>query len=198
MQQDWVGNKNSIFKTLGSSHHTADEREPNDYYATDPIAIDLLLNEEQFSNVWEPACGEGHLSKRLIHHRVESKSSDLINRGYGEVIDFLDYKGTWDGDIITNPPYRFSKEFIEKAISIVPDGRKVAMFLKVQFMEGKARKILFKNYPPETIYVSSSRINCAKNGDFEGLRTSGGSAVAYAWYVWKKGYQGATTVKWIN
>ena len=25
----------------------------------------------------------------------------------------------------------------------------------------------------------------------------GGSAVAYAWFVWKKGYTGATQVQWI-
>ena len=36
------------------------------------------------------------------------------------------------------------------------------------------------------------------NGNFEGLRTTGGSAVAYAWYVWEKGYKGSTIIKWIN
>ena len=72
------------------------------------------------------------------------------------------------------------------------------MFLKIQFLEGKARKELFKKYPPKIIYVSSSRILCAKNGDFEGMKKAGGSAVAYAWYVWVKGYSGITEVKWIN
>ena len=41
--KDWVGNKNSIFKTLGASNHTDKEREENDFYATDSIAIDKLL-----------------------------------------------------------------------------------------------------------------------------------------------------------
>ena len=72
------------------------------------------------------------------------------------------------------------------------------MFLKVTFLEGKRRKDLFRQHPPKTIYVSSSRINCAKNGKFEDLRETGGSAVAYAWYVWQKGYKGATIIKWIN
>jgi hypothetical protein len=72
------------------------------------------------------------------------------------------------------------------------------MFLKLQFMEGKARKHLFTTQPPKTIYVSSSRIMCAKNGDFQGMQAGGGSAVAYAWYVWQKGYVGQTTVRWIN
>ena len=88
---DWTGNYNSIFKILGASSHTDKEREKDDYYATDPIAIDKLLTvEKPFKNIWECACGEGHLSKRLIEHGYNVYSSDLIDRGYGEGIwDFL-------------------------------------------------------------------------------------------------------------
>lgn len=70
------------------------------------------------------------------------------------------------------------------------------MFLKVQFLEGKERRKLFEKYPPKVIYVSSSRINCAMNGDFEKYKFN--SAVAYAWFVWEKGYCGDTVIKWIN
>ena len=47
--KDWTGNKNSIFKTLGVSNHTDKDRKNEDYYATDPIAAELLLEVEQFS-----------------------------------------------------------------------------------------------------------------------------------------------------
>lgn len=201
MKKDWTGNGNSIYKTLGSSHHSDHEREKNDFYATEPRAGELLLDIEVFSkNIWECACGEGHLSEVFKRNNYEVKSTDLVDRGYGiSGVDFLSNDNVfWDGDIITNPPYSYAKEFVEKAISIIPDGKKVAMFLKVQFMEGKGRKSLFTNTPPKTIWVSSSRINCAKNGDFHNLRISGGSAVAYAWYVWEKGYIGDTVVKWFN
>lgn len=60
------------------------------------------------------------------------------------------------------------------------------MFLKIQFLEGKERRKLFEEHPPKTVYVSSSRLNCAKNGDFI---TYPKSAMAYAWYVWEKGYK---------
>ena len=83
-------------------------------------------------------------------------------------------------------------------MSIINDGNKVAMFLKIQFLEGKLRKELFKKYPPKIVYVSSSRIMRAKNGDFKKMQEGGGSAVAYAWYVWEKGYKGDTIIKWIN
>ena len=30
------------------------------------------------------------------------------------------------------------------------------------------------------------------------MRAGGGSAVAYAWFVWEKGYKGESVVKWFN
>lgn len=82
--KDWTGNKNSIFKTLGASNHTAAAREENDYYATEPKAIDALIQHENLEKeLWEPACGEGHLSKRLIEYGHNVLSTDLINRNFG-------------------------------------------------------------------------------------------------------------------
>lgn len=204
--KDWNGNGNSIYKTLGASNHTDKEREVNDYYATEPKALELLLDLENFSPyVWECACGEGHLSEVLKSRGYKVKSSDLVDRGYAdtEVIDFLkvkkaDIKADFSRDIITNPPYKYAKDFVEHALDISIDGTKVAMFLKVQFLEGKARRKLFEKYPPKVIYVASSRLLCAKNGEFEKMRQGGGSAVAYAWFIWEKGYEGKTTICWFN
>jgi hypothetical protein len=198
--KDWTGDKNSIFKTLGASNHTDKERQKHDYYATEPRAIELLLEVEEFSDhIWECACGEGHLSKVLVERGYNVRSTDLIDRGYGEGgVDFLAQSEPFDGDIITNPPYKYASEFVYKALDLIPEGRKVAMFLKLQFLEGKKRKELFLKHPPKVIYVSSSRLLCAKNGEFEQMRAGGGSAVAYAWFVWVKGFKGDTIVKWIN
>lgn len=201
MAKDWTGNINSIYKTLGASNHTEEDREIDDFYATDPKAAELLLGLETFDKIWECACGEGHLSKIFEKSGYQVRSSDLIDRGYGEVgIDFLSPDITsWDGDIITNPPYKYALEFVEKSLSIIPNGNKVAMFLKIQFLEGKARKKLFMSQPPKTVYVSSSRLLCAKNGKFgKGVGFISSSAVAYAWYVWEKGFNGTTQLKWFN
>ena len=40
-----------VFTTLGSSNHVPEEREAFDYYATDPRAVEMLLELEQFSPV---------------------------------------------------------------------------------------------------------------------------------------------------
>lgn len=45
MGKDWTGNKKTVFTTLGASNHTDKERQCEDYYATDPIAVDVLIGE---------------------------------------------------------------------------------------------------------------------------------------------------------
>ena len=201
--KDWTGNQNSIYKTLGASNHTEAERQEHDYYATEPKAVEFLLEKEKFfPYVWECACGEGHISKVLETHGYKVKNTDIIDRGYKgtEIQDFLevrkeDIDGDYSRDIITNPPYKYAKEFVEHALEISLDSTKVAMFLKLTFLEGQARRKLFEKNPPARVYVFSGRVKCAKNGDFESV---GSSAVAYAWFVWEKGYKGKPQIDWMN
>mgnify|MGYP000031036643 FL=1 len=195
MTKDWIGNKPATFVTLGASNHSKLEREENDYYATEPKAVELLLEKEKFSsNLLEPCCGEGHISKVLSEHGYNVTSSDLISRGFGNTQDFFDYK-YFNGNIITNPPYKVALDFVKHSLEIIPDGNKVAMFLKLQFLEGKARKEFYKTNPPKKIYVASGRLKCAKNGEFEKYPSS---AVAYAWFILEKGYAGKPEIDWIN
>lgn len=66
--------------------------------------------------------------------------TDLINRGYGTGgIDFLthDY-GRKFNNVVTNPPFKYMKQFAEKALKVTTD--KVLLFGKIQFLEGKGRK----------------------------------------------------------
>lgn len=197
MAKDWTGNRASVFKTLGASNHTDTDRQREDYYATEPRATELLCQLEHFDGpILEPSCGEGHISEVLKAAGYDVTSRDIIDRGYGEVADFLAIDNlSWHGNIITNPPYRYAQEFVEKALRIIPEGKKVCMFLKLTFLEGKARKHLFRAAPPQVVYVASGRLKCAMNGDFDSI---GGSAAAYAWFVWQKGYKGEPVIRWFN
>lgn len=199
LSKDWNGNKPTVFTTLGATNHSNSVRQEHDYYATEPFAMELLLQEETFANeIWECACGEGHLGKVLEKHGFDVIGTDLIYRGYGddEPLDFLtETLDEFKGDIITNPPYKYALDFVKKALESVNEGNKVAMFLKLQFLEGKSRKAFFMENPPKVVYVSSSRLKCAINGDFESI---GSSAVAYAWFVWVKGFKGDPIIRWIN
>lgn len=198
MAKDWSGNGKSVFVTLGASNHTDKEREPNDFYATDPIAVDKLVWSIGFipSVVWECACGTGCLSERLKQYCHGVVSTDAIDRGYGQVQDFLLAKEMPSGCscIITNPPYKLATEFILHALSLLPDGGRCIMFLKTTFLEGeKLHRLLFSKYPPQLILQFSKRVLCAKNAEFQKMRKVG-SAVSYAWFVWEKGYKGETTI----
>lgn len=188
--KDWVGNS-----SIRNCNLRTKDAEAHDYYATEPKAVELLLEQESFrETIIEPACGEGHISKVLEAHGFDVISTDLIDRGYGKGgMDFFKYTRNDGADIITNPPYKYAKEFVEHALNISADGTKIAMFLKLTFLEGKGRRDLFKTHPPKTVYVSSARLQCGKNGCFDGT-----SMVAYAWFVWEKGHCGPTNIKWIN
>lgn len=196
MEKNWNGDQNSIFKTMGASSHAEGARSNTDFYATPPEAVEMLLELENFQNpIWECACGAGHISEVLRNHGFKVRSTDKYNHGFGKKKDFLDPMVTlWTGDVITNPPYKYAQDFVEKALGIIPTGRKVAMFLKILFLEGKRRKKLFLSQPPKVVYVSSSRLRCAKNGDF----SVSNSAVAYGWFVWIKGFDGEPILKWFN
>jgi len=193
---DWKNTgKHGMFVINGDSSHSDMERTEWDYYATDPAALEALLKRETFApNVWEPCCGGGHLSNVLKAHGYNVKESDIVDRIGNEIIDFLCFPPQFDGDIITNPPYAMAKECVEQALSCIPEGNKVAMFLKLTFLEGKARKALFRTSPPVRIYVFSERQKCAPNGDFSGIKSS---AVCYAWFIWEKGYKGQPQIYWI-
>lgn len=180
---------------MGSSINGADRVE-NDFYATDPSAAEWLLRIEDLNKrIWEPACGAGHLSKVFLRHGHYVLSTDLVDRGFGQGgIDFLKVNDPYNGDIITNPPYKQAEEFVEHGLDLLQEGNKLCLFLKLQFLEGQKRKILFEKHPPKTVWVSSSRIRCYTNGEFK--ETS--SMLAQAWYVWEKGYKGNTILKWFN
>lgn len=186
----------NCLKILGVSE-TA-EREKNDYYATDPKAMYKLLEYESFNkNIWEPACGEGNLSKVLKEHGHNVYSTDLIDRGYQDgLMDFINTDNKWFGDIITNPPFKYTTEFVKKALDSVEEGNKVAMFLKLNYICGVKRyNEIYSKFPPQRIYAFVHRVACSKNNKPDGFK---GGAMDYGWFVWEKGKYAPTELKWIK
>lgn len=197
MAKDWTGDYFSISGTIGARNLAKEEREENDFYATDPKAAEWLLKIEKLGHrIWEPACGAGHISKVLEKAGHEVRSTDLIYRGYGETsaVDFLKQTEPFAGDIVTNPPYKYAREFVEKALELIQDGNKACLFLKLTFLEGSTRERLFTENPPARVWVSRHRIDCAKNGAFKETH----SMVAFGWFIWEKGYKGDPAIKWFN
>lgn len=187
-----------VFVTNGCSSHSTKERQSKDYYATPFIATEKLLTVEKFSeNIYEPFVGGGHISMVLEKNGYKVRNSDIVDRGYHdtEIIDFLNCNDEpIDADIISNPPYKYVLECWQKACERITEGHKVAFMLKLTFLEGKARKELFKKYPPSRLHVFSERITCAMNGEFEKYHSS---AIAHGWFVYEKGNKNNPVVDWI-
>lgn len=192
MASDWMA------RALGASNHTTEDRAEYDYYSTDPHAAELLLDLEPFlcNSIWECACGENALADVFARAGKRVRCSDIVVRRDGvEQLDFLScHKPMAMTDIVTNPPYKYAREFVERALELVEPGRYVCMFLKLSFLEGKGRRALFDSQPPIRVWVSSSRLTCYKDGVVQNYS----SPAAYAWFVWKKGWRGPTTLGWFN
>ena len=197
-----MDNENFLSGTNLAGMSTTRDRVDNDYYATPDTAIIAILDKEKFDgNIYEPACGGGHISKLLHQYYPNSKiySTDLIDRGYGDKqLDFLDhdFKEFKFDNIITNPPFKMAQEFIEKALLV--SSKKVIMFAKIQLLESKKRKEMFETTPLQYIYVFSERQNPLRNGsplDEKGKPWN--STMCFAWFVWNKDYVGEPVIRWI-
>lgn len=200
--KDWTGNRKSVLVTTSVLYQSDAVREENDFYATEPEAIDRLLavcSMPRDKKIWECACGNGNLSKRLEELGFSDVvSTDLVDRGYGVggvnfLTDFSE-EGSFDGTILTNPPYRYAVEFCKQALKLVSAGNRVYMFLRIQFLETKKRAEWFKSGESglKTVYVFGERIGCWINN-----QKKGSSAQAYCWFEFEKCYEGDVTVKWL-
>tara|TARA_A100000171_G_scaffold51682_2_gene66749 strand:- start:373 stop:951 length:579 start_codon:yes stop_codon:yes gene_type:complete len=168
------------------------DRQKDDFYATPFEATEQLLNVEKFDGkIYEPCCGQGHISKVLEKKGYEVESSDLVDRGFGKSnIDFLmEYKKR--DNIITNPPYgRLLMQFVNQTQNIAQN--KIALLLKLTFLEGQERKKFFKIHPPTRVHVFSKRLALMKNGE-----SYDGGMMALAWFVWDKKSTKLTTINWL-
>jgi len=135
--------------------------------------------------VWECACGEGEMS-RVIEQYNPCKSSDVTT---GK--DFLLASETVP-NIITNPPYKLAESFVRKACSLAD--RKVAMFLRLNFLESQSRYKMFQELPLEWVWVFSKRQTLHPKD----VTVTTGGTIAYAWFLWNKEYVGKPKIGWIN
>lgn len=169
-------------------------RPSDDFYPTPPEATRALLKVEKFGHViWEPACGDGAISEVLFSSGYDVVSTDLNSHGYGKPdIDFLKTDLPYANTIITNPPFTLAEEFIEHAhkLKVV----KMALLLKLSALEGRRRSEVMRKTHLTRIHVFENRLTMTRNGE----KSKNGGMIAFAWFVWEHGYQGAPTLGWIR
>ena len=169
-------------------------REKDDYYPTPPEATRALLAVEKFDGpIWEPACGDGAISRELEAAGYSVISSDLVDRGYGEVrIDFLmEYKPRAP-NIVTNPPFKMVAPFIRQSVGMTTG--KVAMLLRLACLEGQERGEIFRSTPLARVWVHSGRVQFKRPGWED---TGAGGMLPFAWFVWEHGHLGKPTLGWL-
>lgn len=178
-------------------------REEHDFYATPKEATELFLSYHDLSyaeTFLEPSCGMGHISKVIKKKfpKAVVDSYDLIDRGYGiGGVDYLKNNLERKYDVvITNPPFKYAYEFIEKGLK--DSNNEVIMFAKIQFLETLKRAELFKNTPLKYVYVHSKRVSPMRGGkhlDENGKPWS--SAMCFCWFVWEHGYKGEPVIRFL-
>jgi hypothetical protein len=186
-----TNNKRAIGKSIaGRNIHDG-----VDFYQTPSWATEKLLKKELFSGlVMEPCSGNGAISTVLENYGYTVKSSDLRTDDivYGtKGLSIFDIPENSCANIITNPPYCIAKEVIEKSLEIATD--KVAMLLKLTFLESTKRHLFFKSTPLKKIYVFSNRLTM-----YHGMEPpKNNGTIAYAWFIWERGYVGAPSIDWV-
>lgn len=165
-------------------------RVEGDFYPTPPENVDCLAHFIDLRQhvVWEPACGEGHISKRLHRYCDGVFSTDLYDRGFGKTgVDFLKTSSMPSNSakettaIITNPPFGdMAEEFIRHALALTEHSEgKVAMFLRNEYdMASTGRNDLFEDHPAYMLKIAVTK----RPRWIEGSK--GSPRHNYAWYVW--------------
>lgn len=165
-----------------------------DFFPTPKWATFALVDNEPFKgDIWESACGDGAMSHVLKETGRPVRSSDLYDRGFGDIgHDFLTTRRAAD-NIVTNPPYNAAEGFVAKGVQHAR--KKFALLLRLAFLEGANRaNTIFSRVPPSRVWVFSERITFYPAG----AEVKGSGTTAYAWFVWDKDAPSTTELRWFK
>jgi hypothetical protein len=166
-----------------------------DFYRTPAIATQALMTAEPFTgSIWEPACGDGALSKVLVALGHNVVSTDICDRGYGRPgVDFLSQNIALAPNVITNPPFSLAAEFATKACELATE--KIALLRRLGWLESQARRSMFETLPLSRVLVFSKRLPMMHRDQWAGPKAS--SAVPFAWFIFTKGHKGPASIGWL-
>lgn len=171
------------------------DREKDDFYPTPRGLTVPLLRMETFEGaVWECACGDGAISSLLAEQYI-TFSTDLVARGpyLTGGVDFLMEQSLLAPNVVTNPPFKLWQQFVNHALDL--GARKVVMLGRVLNLEGKAASSLMQRRGLARVLISAGRVDILPPG---AKPTGKGGIIAYAWYVFERGFQGDPTIKWFT
>ena len=177
----------------GNARGSGYEREELDWYVESREAVDALLDVERFIGLGlDPCCGAGNIPEALKARGLQCRASDLVDRGYAFSIPGIDardiatrYTERNVAFVLTNPPFEHAEAVIEAAMQLVT--HKVAILHRLAFLEGRERRKFHERHGLSRVWVFSNRQSMPPGGS--DLKPQGG-AVAFAWFVYEKGWRG--------
>ncbi|MDE4274741.1 hypothetical protein PXK58_08980 [Phaeobacter gallaeciensis] len=184
-----------LFRATGNVSTDTTPREENDFYPTPAEVTRAFLAYEgarlrELGSVWEPACGDGAMTREIEAFGLPCVASDLIDRGCdgAEIRSFYDFSITMAPAIVTNPPYceinaRDGKgRWLEHALSV--GAQYVAFFLNADWPYAAGLSEVLARNPISRVY------GCRWKVDFTG---KGSPPQRNAWFIWDRAWQGEET-----
>jgi hypothetical protein len=189
-----------LFKALGKKAKRKTPRQPREFYTTPDAATDAFVGAEiwrlsQFPLIWEPACGEMHLVKRLTRAGLAVYRSDILDRGLGgEIRSFYDFESPPAPAIVTNPPFDQCNWKPHNApwIAHALDRLKVdymALLLPWMWPSAGTMRHFYAAHLPARVYLMRFRLD---------FTAQGAPPSCHAWFVWDRAHQGETYLRMLD
>ena len=150
-------------------------------FYTPEYATELVVPYfKKYWKVWEPACGDGHITRVLWKAKLDVVSSDIIG---DPSVDFLNCDVPFGIDaIITNPPYNLKNQFLQRCYEI---GLPFALLMPITALGSMARVQLYTKYGIQVL-VPDKRINFIYADTETGKPTDKKACWFHtAWFCWK-------------
>lgn len=172
-----------------SQRNSGYDRQDRDLYETPSWVTKALLPyiPTRANDIWEPACGSGKMLDAL--KAAQQVGGQLVGTDIANGIDFLDTRFYHFDAVITNPPFKLSRQFIEHALETVrlQEGF-VAMLLPSDYDHAKTRQHLFSGCPQ----FSKRLVLTKRIVWFE--RPGAAPSSNHSWWMWDWQQRGSPTI----
>ena len=178
------------------------EREKDDFYPTPPEPTRAILSAElprlrDYSTIWEPACGNGAMTRELDAVGLRVFASDSVDRGCGATImSFYDFDraSAPATAILTNPPFdqcswgNGKARWLYHAMDEI-GADYMALLLPWPFPGAGGLRHFWAKHPPARVYLMRWKI------DFTG---QGAPPMLNGWFIWDKKHHGETVLRMLD
>ena len=177
-----------------SRNNASGNRIKDDDYPTPYSMVWQLLERETFpKRILEPAAGP----LRAMVTVLGDYGYEVTSRDISEGFDFTEHQIEQHPAIITNPPYKFSLQFLLRAKQVATE--KIALLLPLTYLYGQERYDLVfsdRKFPLDKVLVFTRAPMLGLPLREDGKYPTG--MQVYAWFIWTKGKRGAPTIGHID